>query len=200
MATLLFFDEGHKYTLDGEELPSVSELCRFLSREIYNDISQFKLDSAAQRGTAVHKATEVLDKYGTVDVQEDILPYVQAYLKFRKEHEVDWKRIEYAVHHPEERYAGTIDRYGLLDGEEALVDLKTTYTVHKPLCAASLNLYRLALEANGYGVKKLYILHLKNDATYKLIPFDVDDILPRALLTLHNTLKKKGRKPKCPKN
>ena len=128
MATLLFFDEGHKYTLDGEELPSVSELCRFLSREIYNDISQFKLDSAAQRGTAVHKATEVLDKYGTVDVQEDILPYVQAYLKFRKEHEVDWKRIEYAVHHPEERYAGTVDRYGLLDGEEALVDLKTTYT------------------------------------------------------------------------
>ena len=35
MATLLFFDQGHKYTLDGEELPSVSELCRFLSREIY---------------------------------------------------------------------------------------------------------------------------------------------------------------------
>ena len=41
MATLLFFDQGHKYTLDGEELPSVSELCRFLSREIYGDVAQW---------------------------------------------------------------------------------------------------------------------------------------------------------------
>lgn len=196
MATLMFFDEGHKYTLDGEELPSVSELCRFLSREIYNDISQWRLDSAAQRGTSVHKTTEVLDKYGTADVQEDILPYIQAYLKFRKEHEVEWKRIEYALHHPTERYAGTIDRYGVLDGEETVLDIKTTYTIHKPLCAASLNLYRMALEANGCKVSKLYILHLKKDATYKLMEFEVDDVLPKALLTLHNTLKKKARKKK----
>lgn len=200
MATLLFFDEGHKYTLDGEELPSVSELCRFLSREIYGEITQYKLDNAAERGTAVHKATEILDKYGTVDVQDDILPYVQAYLKFRREHEIEWTRIEFSIHHPEEKYAGTIDRYGKLDGKMALVDLKSTYTVHKPLCLASLNLYRMALEANGYGVEKLFILHLKKDGTYKLAEFDVDDVLPRSLITLHNLLKKKRRMPKCPKN
>lgn len=200
MATLLFFDEGHKYTLDGEELPSVSELCRFLSREIYGEITQYKLDNAAERGTAVHKATEVLDKYGTVDVQEDILPYLQAYLTFRKEHEVDWLKIEYAIHHPEDQYAGTIDRYGLLDGKKALVDLKSTYMVHKPLCAASLNLYRRALQANGIEVEALYILHLRKDGTYKLVPFDMDDALPTALLTLHNTLEKKRRPTKCPKN
>lgn len=196
MATLLFFDEGHKYTLDGEELPSVSELCRFLSREIYGEITQYKLDNAAERGTAVHKATEILDKYGTVDVQDDILPYLQAYLTFRKEHEVEWSKIEYALHHPEDRYAGTIDRFGMLDGKKALVDLKSTYTVHKPLCAASLNLYRRALQANGIEVEVLYILHLKKDGTYKLVPFDIDDELPTALLTLHNTLKKKRRSSK----
>jgi hypothetical protein len=196
MATLLFFDEGHKYTLDGEELPSVSELCRFLSREIYCEITQYKLDNAAERGTAVHKATEILDKYGTVDVQDDILPYLQAYLTFRKEHEVEWSKIECALHHPEDRYAGTIDRYGLLDGKKAIVDMKSTYTVHKPLCAASLNLYRRALQANGIEVEVLYILHLKKDGTYKLVPFDIDDELPTALLTLHNTLKKKRRSSK----
>ena len=58
MAQLLFFDECHKYTLDGEELPSVSQLTRFISREIYGDVGQFNLDRAAERGTAVHKATE----------------------------------------------------------------------------------------------------------------------------------------------
>lgn len=200
MATLMFFDQEHKYTLDGEELPSVSELCRFLSREIYGDISQWRLDNAAQRGTSVHKTLEVLDKYGKVDVQDDILPYVQAYLKFRKEHTVEWQKIEYALHHPQDRYAGTIDRYGAVDGIPTLLDFKTSYTVHKPLCAASLNLYRRMLEFSGDPVERLYILHLQGDGTYKLIPFDRDDALPSALLTLHNTLKKKARKPKCPKN
>lgn len=194
MATLLFFDRGHKYTLDGEELPSVSELCRFLSREIYGDVAQWRLDQAADRGTAVHKATEALDKYGKVDVQDGILPYLQAYLSFRREHPAEWQKIEYATHHPDRRYAGTIDRYGLVDGAASLVDIKTSYTIHKPLCAAQLNLYRWILEAEGRPVDRLYILHLKKDGAYKLQQFEKDDALPEALLTLHNALKKKRRK------
>lgn len=41
---------------------------------------------------------------------------------------------------------------------------------------------------------KLFILHLKKDGTYKLQPFDQNDALPEALLTLHSALKKKARK------
>ena len=193
MAQLLFFDQGHRYTLDGEDLPSVSEICRFLSREIYGDIVQWRLDNAAERGTAVHKACEALDKFGSVDVQEDILPYVQAYLKFRQDHEVSWEKIEYASHHPTDLYAGTVDRYGLLDGRRTIIDLKSTYTIHKPLCASQLNLYRRMLQANGFEVECLYILHLKKDGGYKLVSFEENDTLPEALLTLHNTTKKKVR-------
>lgn len=194
MATLLFFDQGHRYTLDGEELPSVSELCRFLSREIYTDVAQWRLDQAAERGTAVHKACEALDKFGSVDVEDGIVPYLQAYLAFRREHVVEWRKIEYATHHPKDRYAGTIDRYGLLDGAVALLDIKTSYTIHKPLCSAQLNLYRQMLAANGLLVDRLYILHLKKDGAYKLQAFDFDDAVPDSLLTLHRALKKKRRK------
>lgn len=194
MAQLLFFEQDHKYILDGEELPSVSELCRFISREIYADVAQWRLDQAKERGTSVHKACEVLDKFGSVDVDNGILPYVQAYLCFRKEHNVEWQKIEFTAQHPSDHYAGTIDRFGTLDGSMALLDIKTSYAIHTPLCAAQLNLYRRMLEANGMKVDKLHILHLKKDGTYKLKEFEFDDAVPDSLLSLHNLLKKKRRK------
>lgn len=196
MAQLLFFDQEHRYVLDGEELPSVSELCRFISREIYENVEQWRLDAAAERGTAVHKATEILDKYGSVDAENAIVPYVQAYLKFRKEHTADWQKIEFATHHPVDRYAGTVDRYGIVDGFLSILDIKTSYTIHAPLCSAQLNLYRRMLQANGLTVDNLYILHLKKDGTYKLTPFEFDDSVPDGLLSLHNALKKKKRRKK----
>ena len=196
MAQLLFFDAGHKYELDGEPLPSVSELCRFISREIYGDVSQYNLDQAAERGTAVHKATEALDKYGKIDVEDGILPYVQAYIKFRKEHVVDWQKIEFSIHHPTDKYAGTLDRYGSIDGSLSILDIKTSYTIHAPLCFAQLNLYRRMMEANQFEVEKLFILHLKKDGQYRLKEFSFDDAVPDGLLALHNALKKKARKRK----
>lgn len=196
MAQLLFFDADHKYELDGEPLPSVSELCRFISREIYGDVSQYNLDRAAKRGTAVHKATESLDKYGKIDVEDGILPYVQSYIKFRKEHVVDWQKIEFATHHPMDKYAGTMDRYGVIDGEMSILDIKTSYTIHVPLCSAQLNLYRRMMESNQFQVEKLFILHLKNDGQYRLKEFPFDDSVPDGLLALHNALKKKARRKK----
>lgn len=193
MAQLLFFDQGHKYTLDGVELPSVSELCRFLSREVYGTVAQYTLDQAAERGTKVHKACEALDVYGKVEVSEDFLPYVNAYLQFRREHDAQWNMVERSIAHQSERYAGTVDRYGTLDGVKALVDLKTTYTVHKRLAIAQLNLYRWMIEAEGHPVEKQYILHLKKDG-YKLVEIEKNDDVPRALLTLHRLMEKKRRK------
>lgn len=194
MATLLFFDHGHRYTLDGEELPSVSELCRFLTREIYGTIPQYTLDNAADRGHRVHKLTEAIDVYGKADVPDDLLPYLQAYVKFRQEHQVQWTHIEKPLAHQEKRYAGTLDRIGTVDGKNAIVDLKTTYQLHKPLLTAQLNLYRWMAEAAGIPVEALYALQLKKDGTYRLSPVEINDEVPAAVLTLHNLLKKKARK------
>lgn len=194
MATLLFFDVDHRYTLDGEELPSVSELCRFLSREIYGTVAQYTLDRAADRGTAVHRICQALDLYGKADVPDDLLSYVQAYVQFRKDHDVKWDSVEKAMHHPEQRYAGTLDRIGMVDGKRCIVDLKTSYQVQKPLAIAQLNLYRRMAEYHGERIEELKILHLKKDGTYRLIDVEISDNVPGALLTLHNLTKKKARK------
>lgn len=198
MAKLLFFDTDHRYTLDGEELPSVSEVTRFISREVYGDIGQYNLDRAAERGTAVHKATEILDKYGTVEISTDIEPYIKAYISFRKEHECKWELIEAPRYDPDRRYAGTLDRLGTVDGELAIVDIKTTAVIspaHKKIYTAALNLYRRMFPERE--INKLLIVQLRKDGTYKLHRLDIDDSLADACLTLHEALKKKPRRKKA---
>ena len=193
MNILQYFDKGHIYMLEGERIPCVSDLCRFLHREIYKDAPLWQLEAASDRGTKVHAATEALDKTGRAEIQDEYLPYLQAYVQFRQEYDVQWELIEYADYHPELRYAGTIDRYGLVDGIRTLLDIKTTYTVYKPLCGASLNLYRLILEAREKQVERLMILHLKKDGTYRPVWIDIDDSVPMALITLHAALKRRKR-------
>lgn len=194
MPELTFYEQNHIYQLDGEQLPCVSDLCRFLHREIYKDAPQWQIEAAAERGTVVHAAAEALDKAGTATISEEYLPYLQAYKAFLQDHRPFWNMIEQPLYHPEHRYAGTVDRYGGLKGEAALIDIKTTYTVYKPLCRAQLNLYRLMLIARGYPVHRMYILHLKKDGTYKLIPVDEDEPLAFALITLHTALRKRKQK------
>ena len=192
--SLEFYDKSHVYELDGDRIPCVSDLCRFIHKEIYKDAPLWQMEAAADRGTKVHAATEALDKTGRAEIEDSYLPYLQAYAQFRQEHEVQWELIEYADYHPELMYAGTIDRYGMVDGYRTLADLKTTYRVYKPLCGASLNLYRLILEARQKTVERLMIIHLKKDGTYKLVNIPIDGAVAMALITLHNALKTRRKK------
>lgn len=191
---LTFHEQEHIYMLGDEQLPCVSDLCRFLHREIYKDAPKWQVEAAAERGTAVHAAAEALDTTGKAQISEEYLPYLLAYKAFLKDYAPSWDLIEAPLYHLEHRYAGTIDRFGSVRGEATLIDIKTTYTVYKPLCRAQLNLYRLMLIARGYPVHRMYILHLKRDGTYKMIPFEQDEPLALALITIHNALRKKRRK------
>lgn len=193
MADLEFLEKGHIYMLGGQRIPCVSDLCRFLHREIYRDTPPWQMEYAADRGTAVHAATQALDTAGAAQISGEYAPYLQGYSRFLHEHTPQWELIEHPMYHPTDLYAGTIDRYGELSGSNTLLDIKTTYAVHKPLCGASLNLYRRLLEANNYAVEKLAILHLKKNGTYKLVWFPFDDSLPLSLITLHRALKKRRK-------
>jgi hypothetical protein len=197
MANLIFYDEGHKYTVDGEEVPSVSELTRFISKEIYGDVNQVILDMAANRGTAVHKAAEALDKYGKVEVDDEHLPYLKAYLSFLKEIKPEWEKIEWPVNNGT-LYAGTIDRYGTINSEKAIVDIKTTANIdkgHRVLYTAAQNLYRMAIE-NDHPVEAIYILQLRKDGTWRLLQVEKQNELAEACITLSLALKKRRRKKK----
>lgn len=197
MATLLFYDDKHRYTVDGEEVPSVSELTRFLTREVYTEVPQYILDTAADRGTRVHKATEAIDKFGSVEIDSDLAPYLQAYVNFLKEKSPFWEKIEWPICN-DKLYAGTVDRYGTIDDVPVIVDIKTTQTItglHKVLYTAQLNLYRLAV-LKEKPVSQLWILQLKKDGSYKLIQLEENEPLANACITMHEAIKNSKRRRK----
>lgn len=202
MASLVLNTDTHTYTVNGVEIPSVSELTRFLTREVYADVNQAAMDFAASRGTKVHKAAEALDWYGKVEVDDETLPYLKAYLNFLKEKKPCWLKIEWSVHSKEMTYAGTIDRYGDLDYKRVILDIKTTSRIdknHKVLYTAAQNLYRMAIE-EGCPVDALYILQLKKDGTYKLIELEIQDELANACITLHQAFQKKRKRKELETN
>lgn len=200
MANILkFLDKRHIYELNGELVPSVSELSRFASREVYGDISQHTLDSAADRGKKVHDACENLDRYGDCEADKEIVPYIKAYLSFHEEYQPEWVAIEKALGSKAMEFAGTLDRVGKIKGADGLVivDLKSSSVVQKALALIQLNGYKKLYEENfGEEIKALYILHLQKDEKYKLIEFPTDDTLFMACWNLHQALKKKPRKKK----
>ena len=215
MARLIFFDDTHRYEVDGEEMPSVSQISRFVSREVYGEISQYKLDNACERGSAVHKATEVLDKYKECEVTEDIETYLRAYVQFKKDFCVgDYVAIEKPLASETLKFAGTIDRILLITkefaekvlqickvdlsdkvGKLAIIDLKSSSVVQKVLAKIQLNGYEKLVTENGIGeVGALFILHLEKNNKYKLIHFDINDTLFISCLNLHNEFRPKLKK------
>lgn len=211
MSCLKFYDEGHRYELDGVEIPSVSEISRFASREVYgNDISKYVLDKACERGTAVHKATEILDETGKCEISPEYIEYLTAYVKFRKDFNIEkYCYIEHSFADEKLGYAGTIDRCCRIDedfaeavkkhcktdisnciGKYAIIDLKTSSTVKKQLAQIQLPAYsNLSPRFIGF----LGILHLKKNGKYKLTPYEDDMTLFNACLTLHKAFAKKSK-------
>lgn len=214
MGALIFYDKKHQYTLNDEEIPSVSEIARFVSREVYGDINQYVLDNASSRGSNVHKSTEVLDKYNEVECDPEIEPYIRAYIQFRKDYGIqEYVAIEKPLASENMRFAGTIDRIARIDepfakkfkeqtkidisehiGKLAIIDLKSSSVVQKVLGSIQLNGYEILVKENNIGdVAVLMICHLEKDGKYKVHNFDRDNTLFMSCYNLHKATEKKKR-------
>lgn len=127
----LTFDEAtHTYRLDGQALPSVTQVlaANGLGGD-FSHVSPAVLEHARQRGTAVHAAAHYLDE-GDLDeatVDPEIRPYLEAWQAFKVARRVELLALEQRVACPLYRFAGTIDRVARVPGirGEVLIDLKT---------------------------------------------------------------------------
>jgi hypothetical protein len=187
----MYFYDGHLY-------PSVTEICAPL--QSFADVSPAVLQQAQRRGTQVHEYCQLID-YGVepdaLEVEPELAGYVIAYMRFLRDYKPEWDMIEQPLVSTAEEYAGTLDRFGEIDGRPWLVDLKTTAQPKRPTrisWACQLEGYSRMLECDIY---RRADLQLKKDGTYKLYfddeteekySFDTADLFDK-LLQINRILK-----------
>ena len=164
-AALTFDAVAHRYWMGDRELLSVTGA---LTDAGVIDAEWFT-DDAAQRGTYIHKACALMDDGQLGAVDPTYAPYVAAYETFLRDVKPEWAYIEHRVCDPVRGYAGTLDRLGFLQGQWAIVDLKSGGPApwHRVQLAAYA---RLMPHATGIKPAR-FGLYLRKDGTYRLEPF-----------------------------
>jgi len=118
-AVFIFDPESHRYTVNGAEIPSVTQVLKEAGLT-----KEYSSMEAAERGTVVHLACECADL--GINVTDLIVdPYVTAWRRFRSETGFTHSDIENASWHPVYRYAGRIDRVGGANGKKIVLDIKS---------------------------------------------------------------------------
>lgn len=158
----LRLDAEHRYWLEDRELISVTTALK----EAGLIDTAFFTEDAADRGTYVHAACDLVDDDDLGDVEPSCAGYVAAYQRFRAEAQPAWYQRERAVCDPSHGYAGTLDRAGVLSHKWIVLDIKTGGPM--PWHGLQLAAYaRLAISSEGLKPAR-FDLYLSANGTYKL--------------------------------
>jgi hypothetical protein len=198
VSTASFTELGHVYEQDGVIVPSVTQVLTLAGISDVSGIPSHILEKASAIGTAVHLATELLDREDLEleSLDPQIVGYVVGYQKFKEEHEFKPRLIEHRIIAGVELpYGMCVDRVGSLKGGEleAVVDIKTS---SRPQPS-----WAIQTAAYAYGLGQDYgrlIVHVAKDGTYKLIPhYDPTDLdIWRSALTVAHWRLRNGTKVK----
>lgn len=159
---MLTFDEAkHEYRFNGAVVPSVTQVLRPLMDLDHVDADLLR--RASEFGTAVHLACELsdLNQLDEAALDPALAPYLAGWRKFSREYGCVWDAIETRVYHPTLRYAGTLDRRGLVGGNLAYVDIKSGTALY-PSVGPQLAAYATADSGNP-GARKRYAVRLFED-------------------------------------
>jgi len=162
MPELYFNKEDHTYTVGDRELLHVTRVLPDDRRRV----DPWYLE----RGRMIHLATALFDhdELDEDSIDERIKPYLDAYVKFRRETGFEPKEIELPLYHPKYFYAGTIDKIGKLNGSQDLIDLKTGGKAKDD--ELQLAAYWELCRANYIKIRRVFDLYLHENGTYNLIP------------------------------
>lgn len=177
---MLEFDPvPHRYTWNGRRVPSVTQALSTLFD--FDAVPPAVLERKRLIGVEVHRAIhqDMTGHFDSRTISEDSAPYFTAWLRFRDECRFEPVLSEFQVTNDELgerlRYAGTLDNWGLLQSEPAIIDWKTCLVLNTPAVGAQLAAYLKALvrmDIVGAALSdKRFALKLGKDGRYKLERF-----------------------------
>lgn len=174
---LAFDADTHTYYLDGEAVPSVTQLTGIYSTYIVQEGDDLELTmaAAAERGTILHAYLEhrlwggVRDDFEMPDAYDGYADGVDLFLA---EHAVTpyltetplWGELDGV------RFAGTPDFVGLFDGERSILDWKFVSQIQKTKVGAQLSGYLSLCLCGDWAMDKLYCVQFLPNRTYRLYP------------------------------
>ena len=178
MSELTFVPETHSYFLDGEQIPSVSELIEPYSL-INTDEDSMSLRAiirAADRGTELHSYLECLFNDEEPMMYTAYAPYYRAIDKLLDEHVVEPYFTEQMMWAETDgvKFAGTIDCFADFDGVPTLLDWKFVASVQKYKVGAQLNFYRALMEQNGVAPDQMKCIQFLPER-YRIYTVDTSD-------------------------
>lgn len=150
---LTFDAEAHRYTRGGLALASVTGI---LDDNGLVPGKEFFTEHARLRGTYVHAATHLIDA-GTLDydtLDPEVAAYSRGWETFKEEQKFEPLLSEVALDHPTRRFAGTLDRIGLMPSRPGpiLLDIKTGGW--SPQYDLQLAAYAILVEANAHLIEE----------------------------------------------
>ena len=153
-----FKPDTHQYFINGIEYPSVTKILSSLTD--FSFVDRDLLRRAAAFGTAVHKATELYDN-NSLDLDSldpILLPYVEAWDNFLQDYKPEILSAEQIIA-SQYGYAGTLDRYCLINNQRVIIDIKSGTIVPK-YTGLQLAAYGQAINEGGGIVDKRWVVHL----------------------------------------
>lgn len=173
--TIEFCPFTHSFRVDGRQVPSVTQILRDLQ---FSD-AQWATEYSRERGTAVHKAAEIIFSGGALDpesIDPAIAGHVGAIMAYREHYQTRMSRViacEQIVATP--RWAGIADL--ILD--PGVLDIKTGQeaTWHKYQIAAY---EKAALAVRGKATFHGSLIYMRESGRYAIRSFDAYEMYRHA--------------------
>lgn len=194
ISRIQFIEEGHVYLLDGNPVPSVTEILKPLV-----DLSRVppeQLEYKRSVGKAVHKAIELdaQDDLNFDTLDPGIVPFFEAWQKWKLDSRFSVQFTELLVWSAKFRYAGTLDLLGAnaqLADCSWLVDLKCVWTMGAATGPQTAGYAIATTESRGYTIRQRGGVQLLRDGTYRYFPYTNpnDEHVFKACLSINAFLK-----------